>query len=163
MPGQTPSFPAPAPAGPFSASTTEKGLWQGLLPLWGGPAYLCAHLRICSAAPTPGLGRSFVCSPSLVSFLSFIFLMGCVLLGMFLFNFSSFSSCTPLSLLPLLPVLLPSPGSCLFSSPLLPLLQRTCWRFKGYSVASQPRSLTVVGDYKKAGQAEMSQAVRTSP
>lgn len=50
----------------------------------GRAACLCAHLLICSAAPTPGLGRSFV-RPSLVSFLNFLFLMGCVVLGMFLF------------------------------------------------------------------------------
>lgn len=79
-----PSFPGPAQLGPFSAPTTLKELWHGLLPLWGGPACLCAHLLTCSAASTPGLGRSFVC-PSLVSFLSFLFLMGCVVPGMFLF------------------------------------------------------------------------------
>lgn len=55
----------------------------GPSPLWGGPAFLCTCLLICSAAP--GLGRDFVCPPSLVSFLSFLFLMGCVLLGMLLF------------------------------------------------------------------------------
>ncbi|KAF4012541.1 hypothetical protein G4228_002946 [Cervus hanglu yarkandensis] len=67
-----------------------------------------------------------------------------------LFNFSSFSPCTPPLSSPC--ALPPSPGPC--SSLLLPsLLQRTCWRFKGYSVASRPRSLTVAGDYKKAGQA----------
>lgn len=158
-----PGFPGPAQLGPFSAPTTLKGLWHGLLPLWGGPACLCAHLLICSAAPTPGLGRSFVC-PSLVSFLSFLFLMGCVVLGMFLFLIF-----LPFFLAPSVPpppspcALLPSPGSCPFSSPPHPLLQRTCWRFKGYSVALRPRSLTVAGDYKKAGQAEMSWAVRTSP
>lgn len=68
----------------------------------------------------------------------------------------------------LVPPLLPSISSHLLhpplpSSPAL-LLQRTCWRFKGYSAVSRPQSLTVAGDYKKAGQArvvDMSPAVST--
>lgn len=110
---------------------------------------MCRLLRD-SAVPTPGwVGALF----SLIAFLSSLFLMGCVL-GTFLFLIflpfllaplrpsSLFSLCSP-PIPWILPLLSSSPS----------LLQRTCWRFNGYSVASRPRSLTVAGDYKKAGQA----------
>lgn len=153
MPGQMPSFPVPAPRGPPLPPPPGRGCGRATLSLGRSslPVRPPPHLLSC---PTPGLGRSFVHPPSLVSFLSFLFLMGCVLLGMFLFLIF-----LPFLLAPLHPsslfslCSLPTPGSCSFSPPPSPLLQRTCWRFKGYSVASRPRSLTVAGDYKKAGQA----------
>lgn len=40
---------------------------------------------LCLLSCPLGLGRGCVCPPSLVSFLSFLFLWGCVLPGMFLF------------------------------------------------------------------------------
>lgn len=141
-------LPCSCPTGPLPAPTTGLGCGGGFRPLG-----------------CPGLGRSFV----FTGFFPELFVSRGLCPGHVpLFNFSSFSSCTPppssLSSL----ALLPSPGSR--SSLLLPsLLQRTCWRFKGYSVALRPRSLTVAGDYKKAGQArgagqaEPSGALRTSP
>eukprot|EP00069_Balaena_mysticetus_P021968 bmy_14040T0 len=96
----------------------------------GRPSLPVCHLLRHSAAPTPGwVGALF--SP--IAFLSFLFLMGCVL-GTFLFLIflpfllaplhpsSLFSLCSPP-----IPWILP----LLFSSP--SLLQRTCWRFNGYN------------------------------
>lgn len=104
----TPSFPAPAPVGPFPAPPLRRGCGS-TFSLSGWVQRACAHVPICSAAPpppTPGLGRSFVRPPGFFPEL-FISHRLCPSGHVPLFNFSSFSPCTPPTLLPLLPVLSP--------------------------------------------------------
>lgn len=106
-------LPCSAPAGPFPAPPPPQrpGLWQGLL--HSGEVWLaCGPASLSAQLPLPGLGRGFVRPPSLVSFLSFLFLVGCVLLGMFLFLIF-----LPFLLAPLCP-LLSSP--CALLPPLNP-------------------------------------------
>lgn len=81
---------------PCSAPAPHHGHWAvaGPSPLWGGLACLCACLLVCSAAPGAEWG---LCSPSFTGFLPELLISHglCPSGHVPLFNFSSFSPCTP--------------------------------------------------------------------
>lgn len=124
----------------------------GPSPLWGGLACLWARFLVCSAAP-PRAGWG-LCSPSFTGFLPELFISRglCPSGHVPLFNFSSFSPCTPLppSLFSLCSP--PAPEPCLSLLP-FPSSSGPVGDLKGTVWHLRPRSLTVAGDYKKAGQA----------
>lgn len=140
-PGQTPSFPASVPVGPPWTGWAVVGASASL----GRPG-LCRAPSSSVQPPHPRAGQ-VPCSPSFTGlFAEPLISHGLCVLGTFLFLIFLSFLLAPLYPPPSSPCALPpSPGFCPFSSP-PSLLQRTCWRFKGYSVASRPRSLTVAGD-----------------
>lgn len=87
-------LPCSAPVGPFPAP--HHGHWAvaGPSPLQGGLACLCTCLLVCSAAPGAGWG---LCTPSFTGFLPELLISHglCPSGHVPLFNFSSFSPCTP--------------------------------------------------------------------
>lgn len=144
MPGQMFSFPVPSLQGPGLAASQD-----------GPERAFSLSGKIPTFLSFPGAGQGRAVCLAFFTGLSpepLVFAADGVLLGTFLFLISLPSLLVPCPSFLFSPDLLPPPPALPPVSPAL-LLQRTCWRFKGYSAVSRPRSLTVAGDYKMPGQA----------